>query len=61
MILKFWILFVGLRFLEVNPEGKVAVIKFDEKWIPDSDVIVGILEEKYPEPSLAAPAEVSSV
>ncbi|KAI5659900.1 hypothetical protein M9H77_28693 [Catharanthus roseus] len=44
-------------FLEVNPEGKVAVIKFDEKWIPDSDVIVGILEEKYPEPSLAAPAE----
>ncbi|KAI5659881.1 hypothetical protein M9H77_28674 [Catharanthus roseus] len=48
-------------FLEVNPEGKVPVIKFDEKWIPDSDVIVGILEEKYPEPSLAAPAEVSSV
>ncbi|KAI5659884.1 hypothetical protein M9H77_28677 [Catharanthus roseus] len=41
------------------------VIKFDEKWIPDSDVIVGILEEKYPEPSLAAPlaapAEVLSM
>ncbi|XP_042011669.1 glutathione S-transferase DHAR2-like [Salvia splendens] len=49
-------------FLEVNPEGKVPLIKFDDgKWIPDSDVIVGILEEKYPNPSLAAPPEVSSV
>ncbi|KAL2549167.1 Glutathione S-transferase DHAR2 [Forsythia ovata] len=51
----------GHRFLEVNPEGKVPVIKFDDKWIPDSDVIVGIIEEKYPNPSLSAPPEVSSV
>lgn len=48
-------------FLEVNPEGKVPVMKFDDKWIADSDVIVGIIEEKYPDPSLSAPPEVSSV
>jgi chloride intracellular channel protein 1 len=48
-------------FLEVNPEGKVPVVKFDDKWVPDSDVIVGILEEKYPEPSLISPAEFASV
>ncbi|KAL8533386.1 hypothetical protein ACS0TY_009682 [Phlomoides rotata] len=48
-------------FLEVNPEGKVPVIKFDDKWISDSDVIVGIIEEKYPTPSLIYPPEVSSV
>lgn len=54
--------FVGIfRFLEVNPEGKVPVIKFDDKWIADSDVIVGIIEEKYPNPSLAPPPEVASV
>ncbi|CAI8601584.1 unnamed protein product [Vicia faba] len=48
-------------FLEVNPEGKVPVIKLDGKWIPDSDVIVKILEEKYPEPSLVTPPQFSSV
>ncbi|XP_061372224.1 glutathione S-transferase DHAR2-like [Gastrolobium bilobum] len=48
-------------FLEVNPEGKVPVVKFDGKWVPDSDVIVGILEEKYPEPPLATPPEFASV
>lgn len=45
----------------MNPEGKVPVIKFDEKWIPDSDVIVGLLEEKYPNPSLSTPPEFASV
>ena len=49
------------RFLAVNPEGKVPVIKFDDKWISDSDVIVGMIEEKYPEPPLSAPPEASSV
>nr|ABM91437.1 dehydroascorbate reductase [Ipomoea batatas]ALP06092.1 dehydroascorbate reductase [Ipomoea batatas]GME11402.1 dehydroascorbate reductase [Ipomoea batatas] len=48
-------------FLKANPEGKVPVIKFDDKWISDSDVIVGIIEEKYPNPSLSAPPEVASV
>ncbi|KAG8390890.1 hypothetical protein BUALT_Bualt01G0130600 [Buddleja alternifolia] len=48
-------------FLEVNPEGKVPVIKFDDKWIADSDVIVAIIEDKYPNPSLSAPSELSSV
>ncbi|KAJ8542227.1 hypothetical protein K7X08_017093 [Anisodus acutangulus] len=48
-------------FLEVNPEGKVPVINFGDKWIPDSDVIVGLIEEKYPNPSLIAPPEFASV
>ncbi|XP_074286710.1 glutathione S-transferase DHAR2-like isoform X1 [Silene latifolia] len=48
-------------FLDANPEGKVPVVKFDDKWIPDSDVIVGLLEEKYPDPSLAPNPDFSSV
>lgn len=48
------------RFLEVNPEGKVPVVKFDDKWVSDSDVIVGILEDKYPIPSLKTPPEFAS-
>ncbi|KZV38471.1 dehydroascorbate reductase family protein [Dorcoceras hygrometricum] len=42
-------------FVEVNPEGKVPAVKFDDKWVGDSDTIVGIIEEKYPEPSLSPP------
>uniref|UniRef100_A0A0D6R113 GST N-terminal domain-containing protein n=1 Tax=Araucaria cunninghamii TaxID=56994 RepID=A0A0D6R113_ARACU len=48
-------------FLQISPEGKVPVIKIDDKWVPDSDVITQILEEKYPEPSLATPLEKASV
>ncbi|KAK7270089.1 hypothetical protein RIF29_22990 [Crotalaria pallida] len=48
-------------FLEVNPEGKVPVLKVDGKWVSDSDVIVGIIEEKYPDPPLATPPEFASV
>lgn len=48
-------------FLEANPEGKVPVIKLDCKWIADSDVIVGLLEEKFPDPSLASNPEFASV
>ncbi|KAF5733802.1 fiber dehydroascorbate reductase protein [Tripterygium wilfordii] len=48
-------------FLEINPEGKVPVLKVDEKWVADSDVIVEILEEKYPEPPLKTPPEFASV
>lgn len=48
-------------FLQANPEGKVPVIKIDDKWIPDSDVITQILEEKYPEPPLAIPPEKATV
>ncbi|KAE8735158.1 putative glutathione S-transferase DHAR4 [Hibiscus syriacus] len=50
-----------LWFLEISPEGKVPVLKVDGKWVPDSDVIVGILEEKYPHPSLKTPPEFASV
>ncbi|GAB4854863.1 Glutathione S-transferase dhar1, mitochondrial [Ancistrocladus abbreviatus] len=49
-------------FLDVNPGGKVPVIKFgDDKWIPDSDVVVGLIEEKYPDPPLSTPPEFASV
>lgn len=37
------------------------MIKLDEKWIPDSDVITQALEEKFPEPSLVTPPEKAAV
>ena len=37
------------------------MVLFYGKWVADSDVIVGILEEKYPEPSLITPPEFASV
>lgn len=48
-------------FLGVSPEGKVPLVKLDEKWIADSDVITQALEEKYPDPPLATPPEKTSV
>ncbi|KAL5076882.1 hypothetical protein RYX36_015866 [Vicia faba] len=48
-------------FLEISPEGKVPVINIDGKWVPDSDVITQILEEKYPSPPLATPPEKATV
>ncbi|MBA0871347.1 hypothetical protein Goshw_024471 [Gossypium schwendimanii] len=48
-------------FLEISPEGKVPVVKFDDKWVADSDVIVGIIEDKFPEPSLKTPPEFAHV
>ncbi|XP_068659152.1 probable glutathione S-transferase DHAR2, chloroplastic [Aristolochia californica] len=48
-------------FLKVSPEGKVPVLKLDEKWILDSDVITQALEEKFPDPSLAVAPEKASV
>lgn len=57
---SFFFFFVS-RFLKINADGKVPVIKLDEKWIADSDVITQSLEEKYPEPPLATPPEKASV
>ncbi|PIN23672.1 Intracellular Cl- channel CLIC, contains GST domain [Handroanthus impetiginosus] len=48
-------------FLNISPEGKVPLLKLDEKWIPDSDVITQALEEKFPEPPLATPPEKATV
>ncbi|KAM7492093.1 hypothetical protein LguiA_035014 [Lonicera macranthoides] len=48
-------------YLEAIPEGKVPAIKFEEKWIPDSDVIVGLIEQTYPTPPLSTPSEFASV
>jgi glutathione S-transferase len=50
-----------IRLFEINPEGKVPIVKLEEKWIGDSDVITQTLEEKYPEPPLATPPEKASV
>lgn len=52
---------VQFRFLKLSPEGKVPVVKLEEKWVPDSDVITQALEEKYPEPSLVTPPDKTSV
>ncbi|KAL5721841.1 valine--tRNA ligase [Ranunculus cassubicifolius] len=48
-------------FLKINPEGKVPVVKFNETWVADSDVITQTLEDKYPEPSLVSPPEKASI
>uniref|UniRef100_J3MCQ4 GST N-terminal domain-containing protein n=1 Tax=Oryza brachyantha TaxID=4533 RepID=J3MCQ4_ORYBR len=48
-------------FLKISPEGKVPIVKLEEKWVADSDVITQALEEKYPEPSLATPPEKASI
>lgn len=47
------------RLLE-HAGGKVPVLKENEKYIPDSDVLVELLEERYPDPSMKSdvPAEV---
>lgn len=37
------------------------MIKLDEKWIADSDVITQALEEKFPDPPLVVPPEKASV
>jgi hypothetical protein len=47
--------------LKLNPDGKVPVIKFEENWVSDSDVITQALEEKFPDPPLAIPPEKASV
>ncbi|XP_057744631.1 glutathione S-transferase DHAR3, chloroplastic-like [Arachis stenosperma] len=47
--------------LKINAEGKVPVIKLDEKWVSDSDIITQILEEKYPIPPLVTPPEKTTV
>jgi hypothetical protein len=50
-----------IRLFKINPEGKVPIVKLEDKWIADSDVITQVLEEKYPQPSLATPPEKASV
>ncbi|MFS7994451.1 putative glutathione dehydrogenase (ascorbate) [Helianthus anomalus] len=51
----------GCLFLVVNPDGKIPLAKFDDKWISDSNVTVDLIEEKYPHTSLATPPELASV
>lgn len=48
-------------FLKISPEGKVPVLKLEEKWIADSDVITQTLEDKFPIPSLATPPEKAKI
>ncbi|PWA75122.1 dehydroascorbate reductase 2 [Artemisia annua] len=43
-------------FAEANPDGLLPLIRFDdEKWVSNSDVIVEMIEKKYPEPPLETP------
>lgn len=37
---------------DVNPAGKIPVLKWGEEIVPDSDAILQWLEAKFPEPSL---------
>ena len=39
----------------------MPIVKVEDKWIADSDVITKALEEKYPEPPLATPADKASM
>ncbi|XP_010459627.1 PREDICTED: glutathione S-transferase DHAR1, mitochondrial [Camelina sativa] len=48
-------------FLDISPQGKVPVLKIDDKWVADSDVIVDLLDEKYPDPPLKTPPAFASV
>ncbi|KAI3976979.1 hypothetical protein MKX01_008837 [Papaver californicum] len=48
-------------FLKVSLEGKVPLIKLDDKWLADSDVITQALDEKYPDPPLSTPPEKASI
>lgn len=48
-------------FLSISPEGKVPVVKLEDKWIADSDVITESVEEKFPNPSLVTPPDKASV
>jgi Glutathione S-transferase, N-terminal domain len=49
-------------FLEISPEGKVPVLKYEDGTSqPDFDAITQYLEEKFPNPSLVTPAEYSSM
>lgn len=47
--------------MEISPEGKVPLLKFEDKWVADSDVITQMPEDKYPNPSLVTPPENASV
>ncbi|CAI5485916.1 unnamed protein product [Closterium sp. Naga37s-1] len=48
-------------FLDVNPEGKVPVIKTADGWLADSDAITAALESDFPQPSLATPDDKKAV
>ncbi|PWA67362.1 dehydroascorbate reductase 2 [Artemisia annua] len=49
-------------FVEVNPDGILPLIKFgDENWVSNSDVIVEMIDEKYPKPALLAPNQFASL
>jgi glutathione S-transferase len=45
-------------FMEHNPKGLMPVLRDGDQWIQDSDKIAKHLEEKFPEPSLAAPEDL---
>ncbi|GJW29470.1 dehydroascorbate reductase 2 [Tanacetum coccineum] len=50
-------------FVAVNPDGILPLIKFDDddKWYSNSDDIVEMIDEKYPQTSLLSPPRFASV
>ncbi|KAJ1696137.1 hypothetical protein LUZ63_004649 [Rhynchospora breviuscula] len=48
-------------FLQLSPEGKVPLLKLQDNWLSDSDVIAQALEHKYPHPPLTTPPHKASV
>ncbi|GJP48101.1 hypothetical protein CLOM_g7382 [Closterium sp. NIES-68] len=48
-------------FLDVNPEGKVPVVKTNDGWLADSDAITAALDAEFPQPPLATPEDKQSV
>ncbi|KAL2896465.1 Glutathione S-transferase DHAR2 [Bienertia sinuspersici] len=49
-----------MHLINLSDKPNGALIKLDDKWVSDSDVIVGLLEEKYPEPPLSSNPEFAS-
>jgi glutathione dehydrogenase/transferase len=50
-----------IRLFQINSEGKVPIVKLEDKWVADSDVITQAIEEKYPEPPLETPPDKASM
>ncbi|KAG0624663.1 hypothetical protein M758_3G265400 [Ceratodon purpureus] len=46
-------------FLKISPEGRVPLIKINGKYIPDSDVIVEVLEKEFPCPPLSTDPKIT--
>nr|XP_011469730.1 PREDICTED: glutathione S-transferase DHAR2-like [Fragaria vesca subsp. vesca] len=44
-------------FIDECPSGEVPAMKHEGRWVDDVQIIIGMIEEWYPEPRLATPDE----